>query len=390
MSPGLLPWAIVLTGALVLTRAPAIGPSRGVLVPLTMLQAAFAVVVCLRPRFARRPALAIALGIYALAGSFLIARTAAPRVDVFMLEQEGASALEAGRNPYDSTFTNPYSKEETRFFFGDERAELHEYPYPPLSLVVTTLGHSVGGDVRWSLLAAQIGIAWLLFVLARGSRHDPSVALAIATIHLLHPRGLFMLEQAWTDSLLACAFLSILLLLQRPSARWVGVALGLFLAMKQYSVIALPLLVRDGRIRARGWLEALAVATAVTLPFFAWSPTDFVADVVLFQLRQPFREDALSLPALVAGITGWHAPGALALAGAGAAAVFVWPRLGPRSAPHQLPLVAALVFASFFLLAKQAFCNYYYFVDVLILAAVVLTKPAQAGLSDPSCEPGGG
>ena len=381
-SSRLLPWIIGLTGFLVLTRAPAAGPLWRLLVPLTVLQAAFGVAVCLRPRFGGRWALAVVLGLYALAGGLLITRTPAPRVDVFELEQEGARALEAARNPYVSTFANPYTKDETRIFFGDQRAELREYPYPPLSLLATTLGHWIGHDVRWTLLAAQIGVAWLLFSLALGGGHDPSMAVAIATIHLLHPRGLFVLEQAWTDSLLACTFLLILLLLQHRNARWIGIALGVFLAAKQYSVVAVPLLLRDGRIRAVAWIEALAVAAAVTLPFFVWSPRDFVGDVVLFQLRQPFREDALSLPALVAATTGWQAPGVLALAGAAAATAFVWPRLGPRSGPSQpLPLAAALVFASFFLLAKQAFCNYYYFVDVLILAAVALLRPAE---SDPA------
>jgi hypothetical protein len=391
--PPLLPWIIGISGVLVLTRSPAAGTLRGLLVPLTLLQTAFGIAVYLRPNFTGRWAVAIALGVYALAGASVITRSPEPRVDVFELQQDGARAFEAGHDPYASVVPNPYTKEETRLFFGDDRTELREYPYPPMSLLVTTLGHWLGGDVRWTLVAAQIGIAWLLVALARGAGHDARVSHAIATVHLLHPRGLFMLEQAWTDSLLACVFLLLLLVLQRQRTRWFGIVLGLFVATKQYSVIALALIVRDGRIRRSAWFEALAVVAAVTLPFFLWSPVDFVGDVVLFQLRQPFRDDALSVPAIVAAVTGWRAPGALAVVAAAAATSYAWPRLGPRADPSQLPLAAAVVFASFFLFAKQAFCNYYYFVGVLILAAAALlptaeetraSRPRALGFSSPS------
>lgn len=181
-----------------------------------------------------------------------------------------------------------------------------------------------------------------------------------------------MLEQSWTDSMLACAFLGVLLLVQQRRARWLGLTLAFFVGFKQYSVVALPLLFRDGRFPRRAWIEALAIATAIALPFFIWGPADFVNDVVLFQVRQPFREDALSIPAFLSLATGWRAPGALAFVGVGAVVIWAWPRLGPQSSPSRLPAATALVYLCFFLLAKQAFCNYYYFAGVLILAAGAL------------------
>jgi hypothetical protein len=375
MVPWMLPWLVALNAVLVLTRAPAAGALFSLFAPLTILQAVLAIVAYLRPQFVGRAALAVALGLYAVTGAFVIARSPAPRIDVLELQQGGARDLEAGHNPYASTFPNPYSREQTRTFFGGERTELGEYPYPPLSLLATTLGHWIGGDVRWTLLAAQLCVALLLYELCRGARHGSSVALAIATLYLLHPRGLFTLEQAWTESLLACGFLTLVLLAQKQRTRWLGIALGLYVAVKQYSVIALPLLFEGRRLRARAWLDALTVASAITLPFFVWSPRDFVGDVVLFQLKQPFRPDSLSLPAFVASLTGWRAPGGLALIAAAAAFAGVRSRLGPSSPPSILPLSAAVVFVSFFLFAKQAFCNYFYFVGVLILAAAALLEP---------------
>jgi len=211
----------------------------------------------------------------------------------------------------------------------------------------------------------------LLFALARGRGGDAPTALGIATLHFLHPRGLFMLGRGWTDAMLACALLAVIWLVQSARVRWLGAALGAFIALKQYSVLALPLLARHGRVPRRSWIEALLVATAVTVPFLVWSPPDFVNDVVLFQVRQPFRTDAMSIPAFLFELTGWRAPGAVAVVGAAAALAAVWRKSGPDE-PWRLPMAAALVYMAFFLCAKQAFCNYYYFAGSVILSGAAL------------------
>jgi hypothetical protein len=343
----------------------------GLVLPLTLAQALVGLVLVVRPRLAVAPLLAAAIALYAIAGAITIAAAPVPYIDVLELQQQGAADLEHGRDPYATVFANRYTPEQTRAFFGDARADLREYPYPPLSLLATALSHRLTGDVRWVFLAAQLGIGVLLFALARGHGAGASTALGIATLHFLHPRGLFMLGRGWTDAMLACALLAVLWLLQSARARWLGVALGAFVALKQYSVFALPLLARRGGVPGRSWLEALAVAAAVTLPFFVWGPADFVNDVVLFQLRQPFRADAMSIPAFLFDFTGWKAPGAVAVVGAAAALAAVWKKTGPAE-PWRLPMAVALVYMAFFLCAKQAFCNYYYFAGSVILSGAAL------------------
>jgi hypothetical protein len=343
----------------------------GLVLPLTLAQALVGLALVVRPRLAVGPLLASAIALYAIAGAVTIAAAPVPYIDVLELQRQGAVDLEHGRDPYATTFANRYTPEETRAFFGDDRAELREYPYPPLSLLATTIAHRLTGDVRWVLLAAQLGIGVLLFALARGHGGDASTALGIATLHFLHPRGLFMLGRGWTDAMIACALLAVLWLVQSSRARWLGAALGAFVALKQYSVLALPLLARHGRVPRRSWIEALAVATAVTVPFLVWSPADFVNDVVLFQVRQPFRADAMSIPAFLFDVTGWRAPGAVAVVGAAATLAAVWKKTVPDE-PWRLPMAVALAYMAFFLCAKQAFCNYYYFAGSVILSGAAL------------------
>src|SRR5262249_398871 len=150
-------------------------------------------------------------------------------------------------------------------------------------------------------------------------------------------------------------------------------ALGLFVASKQYCFFLLPfaffLLPRPVTWRAyvRLVLPALGVATILTLPFFLWSPRAFFDAVVLFQVRQPFRPDSLSFLAwFVRGEGtspgGWIAFAAL-LPALGLAAV-----RGART-PAGFAAIGAFLFMVFFATSKQAFCNYYYFTIGTICAA---------------------
>jgi hypothetical protein len=327
------------------------------------------------PAGRERRQLALLLGLYLFAGALVLRISPAPRVDVFIVEQQGAADLLAGRDPYLSSFPNPYNARETLEFFGAPVDALTHYPYPPLSLYATVLGHLLCHDVRLTFLVSQAITGLLLFRLARPSG-GTSFAFGVLGLFLLHPRGTFVLEQAWTEPLISCAAVLLLLLAQGgagPLTR--GVALGFFLATKQYGALVFPLFAR-GR---RPWSTALvgvAVAAFVTLPLFLRDVRGFIDDVVLFQVKQPFRLDALSVPAAVAWLTGWKAPELMSPVCAVLALVWIRSRL-PGGA-RGLALGAALVYFALFLFAKQAFCNYYYFVGVLLLAAAASPGEAHA------------
>jgi len=372
--PARLDVLIVFACALGLLRDPgveitAVGPR----VAVGLLVAAIGAVGVLawhRPRLATGRTLAGLVAVWAAVGALVIVASPKPKIDVFELEQDGAAALLAGQNPYSIAYPNAYTPEETVRYFGDHRTELHQYPYPPLSLAVTTAGYAVARDVRWPLLAAALAMPLLLFALATSAGQAPRTAFGLAVLQLVHPRGTFVLEQAWTDGLIACAFLVLLLLIQRRSRAWLGgVALGLFLASKQYSVVLLPLLVPRRVVPRAYWPTAIAVGALVTLPMLLWNATDFIDDVVLFQLRQPARADAMSLPGLLQWSTGIRLPGALAVLAAGATIVAVLRRVVDA---RDLALAGACVYGVFFITAKQAFCNYYYFLGVLLLAAAAM------------------
>jgi len=156
------------------------------------------------------------------------------------------------------------------------------------------------------------------------------------------------------------------------------VALGLLLAIKQYLIAVVPLvfLLAPGEANARAalrvLLKAIALAALLTVPMFLWNPSAFVKDIFWFQIRQPFRSDALSYLAWFAQHTGTQL-------GSWVGFVAVLPALvlGARRAPRTPAGFAAasgLVFLAFFAFNKQAFCNYYFFILAVLFTAAGLAS----------------
>jgi hypothetical protein len=356
--------AICLLAALIRKPAIYLDASRWPFFAASLALGAVLLAGVVVPRASIRAALAAALTISALQGVAVIVRSPSPKIDVFVIEREGARALLAGKNPYSASYKNPYDPDETRAFFGDERTTLDAYPYPPLSLYATTASQALGGDPRWVLLAAQLAAALILWLIALRTGHPPWLALGVAGLWLLHPRGLFVLEQAWSESLLACALVCLTYALVCENAVAIALALGASLALKQYAVLLVPLV----RARIRPILAAFVLAAAVTLPLLWRDPRAFLDDVILFQLRQPFRMDALSFPALVAWATGWHSPAFLAPVAAAGVIAATWRK-------SRFALASALTLCALFLCAKQAFCNYYWLASALVLAGGATIAP---------------
>jgi hypothetical protein len=166
-----------------------------------------------------------------------------------------------------------------------------------------------------------------------------------------------------------------------------GIALGLFLASKQYLLLAVPLLPllrppgHDQATLRRYSLTvafpAVAVVAVLALPFAVWNLPAFVHDVVTLQVQQPFRDDALTFLAAFAYLTGVRLPSSLAFLAAILATVVAWRRC--PSTPSGFALAVAFVFFAFFAFNKQAFCNYYSFVVGALCVALGSWQQRGAG-----------
>ncbi|MFL5349500.1 MAG: hypothetical protein ACJ8AT_32265 [Hyalangium sp.] len=307
-------------------------------------------------------------------GNWMLHASPAPFIDVFVFQTQGAEALLHRINPYSITFPNIYGSTAV---YGEGLVEngrlLFGFPYPPLSLYLSTLGQVLRGDPRYGHLMA-ITLAAGFMAYARGGR----LGAGAAALLLLTPRGLFVLEQSWTEPFLIL-FLAATVFCACRAPRALPYAFGLLVAVKQYTVFMLPLLPLLTPLRGRAlwgllW-RAGATALGVSLPLMLPNLPAFVRSVVTLQFHQPFRPDALSYLAWWVSQGHEQPPVWIAFAAVAVAlAVVLW--RAPRT-PAGFAGAVALVYGVFFAFNKQAFANYYYFVLGALCLAVAAHAPLE-------------
>ena len=291
-----------------------------------------------------------------------------PRIDVVVVHRAALEALLGGHNPYRITFQNIYGPNSG--FYNPQLVEgdrvMFGYPYPPASLALVLPGHVWAGDYRYAELAALVIGAALI-----GYAQPTLTARLLASLLLTTPRGLFVLEQGWTEPIAVLLFAAtIFCLLRRPSVA--PVVSGLLLVTKQYLVLAGAALLRfamtlGGR---RGWflIRLSCAALVMTLPFFLWDPEAFIESVVLLQAREPFRSDSLSYLSWAAR-GGWGTGSLFWSIGAACIALSVGLLRTPNTAAG-LASSLALAWLVMFAFGSKAFCNYYFFVIGALCCAV--------------------
>ncbi len=202
----------------------------------------------------------------------------------------------------------------------------------------------------------------------------------IAAIFLFHPRGPFVLEQGWTEPL-AIPFLGgfvLFVLARRPLLA--SVCLGLFCAMKQHLVFYVPFLALAPGVGIVGVAVAGLVALATIAPFAIRSPYGFYRGAFSMLVHNPFRTDALNIPAELARV-GVVMPTWVGFV-AGLVPMAWLGRIPRKLAP--LLLASSVAFTLFYVLGRQAFCNYYYLLDATVLfAAATLSDGAPPSEADP-------
>lgn len=316
---------------------------------------------------------ALAVLIFFGIGVAVVASGPNTQLDVWMFQHEGSLGLLQGQNPYALSYPDLYPGTA---FYGPglvrDGVLTFGFPYPPLGLLLVLPAQALTGDFRYADVVA-LAMAAVLFAFAVRDAIGPPAAL----LFLFTPPVVLVLRQGWTEPLVVLAFAILVFAIAR-APRWLAVALGAVLAVKQYGLLLLPLIWRhlgappgNGRARVRAVAGGLIVAAIVTVPFAIWDLDAFMRSVVALQLQQPFREDALSYLVPLTGPDGvpplWLLPIAVGLA------YLLALTRAPRTVAG-LTAGAALVFLVFFAFNKQAFANYYFLVIALLAGAAAVTR----------------
>jgi len=310
---------------------------------------------------------------FAVMGIVVIRASPRPWIDVWVFQQDAAKALLHGLNPYTIPYPEIYGSQSQAFHAREllRGGVISAFPYPPLTFLAGAPAFAAFGDIRYALLALMIAGAWLLARALPGNAGELAAALA-----LFQPRGLFVLEQSWTEPLVFfCFALTAYAIARRAHWALAGAALGLLVASKQYAfMLAIPLAFALPRRRAL-WVT-LAVLLLCTVPFALPDPSAFWRGVVRFHFLQPFRIDSLSLTALAARLSGGPI-GLFAYAGIAVAALVLALTVRRHTG---LPLACAsagAAFAAMLIWNQQSFCNYWWLCSIFVAAAASVAPASQ-------------
>ena len=355
--PSKIPPNLWIVAALSSTVGSAIGPAwfRGTayhagIVALSLVGLALVVI---GDRVSARLALAIAGAASLIALIWSVTHDPGGVLDVTLMHRAGADALRAGVSPW-SGLTVPSGA------WGTEGSVITGDPYPPVALVMYSIGDWTTGDPR----AAGV-LAWLILIGATvflgAKNHLPAVLLATSGALPL------LLWTGWTELLTISLIAAAVVLWRSPVVA--STVLGLGLASKQYMVVTLPLILavssRPDRLRR---IVTVLVAALAAVAGFAFGAGYLHATVFAYD-DFASRADSSSLYGFISlfvppfDVPLWIGP---------VAAFAVATRLAMRreieSAAAWLQ-TSAVALSVLFLLGTQAFSNYWFLVWALLLTA---------------------
>lgn len=292
-------------------------------------------------------------------------------VDVWSWTETCTRALLQGLHPY--TVRAP-DLQGGAFSYG---APSTIYPYMPLTLLASAPWVALAGDYRIGLACCLPATVALMRAAGRRLAVDAAIVDVITLALVLHPQAHAITAVGYIEPLLVTTAAGFLLFaVAAPAGYGEAVAFLLLPATKQY-VAAPAVLYLAMRGRARTAAAGAAVAVATVAPFLIWNWRATI-DGILFFVRAPmgFRVDSDSMVAVVAALTGVKAPPLLAVVTQFGTAALVYPLLKGRGLAGLL-LASAISLLASFLVATQAFTNYYYFAGALLLFSALVSARGQ-------------
>lgn len=290
---------------------------------------------------------------------FILFSSPRPLIDVFDIQQAAPRVLISGQNPYSVSFKTW------------EGIDYDVFTYGPAVVLLDLPAVLLLNDPRFTMVFAEMGTAFLLFLILKKKNTLFPVAEIIPLIFLYQPRAVFTIEQAWVDPLLVFILtIFVYLLYFRKRLILSSIILGLSLSIKQYSILLLPFLLKSRWYNFKQLIISFASAAIIVVPFMVWNFKDFVNDVILFNLKIAPRYDSNSLNSLLHRSLNVDIPPYFIILLVLILFVLLLKRLIDR--PYLIFLAGAILTLGVFLLYKLAFLHYYYYAGSLILLSLAL------------------
>ena len=290
-----------------------------------------------------------------------------PIIDVYHITKIAPTVLLNGINPYSyKGYPELYRSISS-----------NNYGYLPVSFLFFLPFVSIFHDPRAALILAEIAFFIILYFILRhsGFAREYKLDQIIPLLFLYNPRFSFITEQSWID-ILPILFISLFVVALIFWRNWLIPALffGLALASKTYYLLPMSLFL----VRVKNHGLKLAAGSLVfffffLMPFYFWSPKDFVHSTILYPLSfQSLRLDlihqSLTLNSFVFRYFHFDLPFFLILIILAAFYLLIF--LRQERGLDSFLRASFIWFFIFFFLNREAFINYYYFVGNLALLTV--------------------
>jgi len=293
-------------------------------------------------------------------------------IDVGTALSGAAEALIHGHNPYGPVFKY-FVEAPPGYVWG-------HFAYGPSVPLLAVPGRLLG-DIRMMSVACMAATVAGIWWLARQGEHAAD-AHRVAALAIASPLWVGMILNTWVDVYMMVGIVWWLAL-RRDHRGWSIALLSIGLMVKFTSLLlVVPAFIwsRRGRVEV---VAAVVISVAAMVPFALLTGVHtYLYSLFGYQLALPFRTDSLSLSALLYQLSGAKLPTVLPLLPVAAAIAWVVWRRRARS-EGDLALQAAALNIAAFLLAKQAFFNYYFASEIMLLAGI-----AGAGVAIPASDVG--
>lgn len=312
-----------------------------------------------------------------------------PLIDVWWFTNQGATGILDGINPYDRSYHVIDPRSETL------------YAYLPGQFLFDLPAARLLGDMRWGQVLIELLTALLLYQIVTFQERKkaqattsisermgafttatqeppeevaPGASLSrrlagesLALLLLYFPQSLCSQEQAWVEFKQVFAVTLVAWLWQRRPD-WTYFAIGLLFSLKQTTWPAGAFLGSVGGFQRPALIRILLVMTSIIGPFIVWNPLAFYQDIVAYHVGLPLPHSP-SISWTWQLVTGRPlSMGVLAVTGLVLLGWLWW-----TSRPGMLSfLVASAALSLLPVLMRQAYINYYYYVDGMVLAALAL------------------
>ncbi|MDO8487514.1 MAG: hypothetical protein Q7S45_04420 [Candidatus Curtissbacteria bacterium] len=197
---------------------------------------------------------------------FAVLSAPSPTIDVFYILRDGSKLLLQGGNPYELFYPAPYGVYIPNIVFH----------YGPLTPFLFSPSVFMFNDPRPTLILAEIGSAFLIYMIAKKRNLDENIAMLLVLIFMFHPVFSFMVEHSWPDTLITFLFLLAIYFVNQTKRSLVpGFALGSILAIKSVYFLPLFTFLVSTKSRMSNILIMFSIPVVLSLPFLYADPKLF-------------------------------------------------------------------------------------------------------------------